>query len=109
MLSVNAIIQNARRAGVSIPAFNITYLPMAKPVIQAVADQDAFALIELARLEWVKFEARSPAALAEEFAKWDQPRHVRLHLDHVPVIDEDHQSVDYLAILREAWALATSR
>ena len=105
MLSVKAIIQNARRAGVSIPAFNIPYLPMAKPVIQAGADQDAFALIELARLEWVKFEARSPAALAEEFAKWDQPRHVRLHLDHVPVIDEDQQSVDYLAILREALGL----
>jgi ketose-bisphosphate aldolase len=43
--------------------------------------------------------------VAEEFAKWNQPKHVRLHLDHIPVIDEDKQAVDYLAIIREALAL----
>jgi fructose-bisphosphate aldolase class II len=102
MLNVAEIMKNARRAGVGIPAFNVPYLPMVKPVIQAVADQDSFALIEVARLEWVKFEAKSTAAVAEEFAKWNQPKHVRLHLDHVPVIDEDKQLVDYLAIVREA-------
>jgi fructose-bisphosphate aldolase class II len=105
MLTVAEIMQNARRAGVGIPAFNIPYLPMVQPVIQAVVDQDSFALVEVARLEWVKFESRSPAAVAEEFAKWDQPKHVRLHLDHVPVIDEDRQAVDYLAIIREALTL----
>ena len=105
MLTVAEIMQNARRAGVGIPAFNIPYLPMVQPVIQAVADQDSFALVEVARLEWVKFESRSPAAVAEEFARWDQPRHVRLHLDHIPVIDEDQQAVDFLAIIREALAL----
>ncbi len=105
MVTVAEIMQKARRAGVGIPAFNIPYLPMVQPVIQAVADEDAFALVEVARLEWVKFESGSPAAVAEEFAKWDQPRHVRLHLDHIPVIDEDHQRVDYLAIIREALAL----
>jgi fructose-bisphosphate aldolase class II len=105
MLSVAEIMQNARRAGLGIPAFNVPYLPMVQPVIQAVADQDSFALVEVARLEWVKFESQSPAAVAEEFAKWDQPRHVRLHLDHIPVIDEDKQAVDYLAIIREALTL----
>jgi ketose-bisphosphate aldolase len=85
-----------------IPAFNVPYLPMIKPVIRAVVDQDCFALIEVARLEWIKFEAQSPAAVMEEFVKWNEPDYVRIHLDHVPVIDEDNQRVDFLAIIREA-------
>jgi ketose-bisphosphate aldolase len=105
MLSTASIMNNARRIGVAIPAFNVPYLPMVEPVIRAVADQDSFALIETARLEWIKFQAQGPAAVAEEFAKWNRPECVRLHLDHVPVIDEDNQRVDYLAIMREALAL----
>jgi ketose-bisphosphate aldolase len=96
---------NALRAGVVIPAFNIPYLPMVEPVIRAVADQDAFALVAVARPEWMKFEAKSMAAVAAEFGRWNDPAHVRLHLDHVPVIDEDGQQVDYLALIGEALAL----
>lgn len=96
------IINNAVRAGVVIPAFNVPYLPMIKPVIWAVVDQDCFALIEVARLEWIKFEAGGPAAVMAEFMKWNEPDYVRIHLDHVPVIDEDNQRVDFLAIIREA-------
>jgi ketose-bisphosphate aldolase len=59
-------------------------------------------LIEVARLEWIKFAAESPAAVMEEFQKWQDPDHVRIHLDHVPVIDEDGQRVDYLSVIREA-------
>jgi ketose-bisphosphate aldolase len=98
-------MNNARRIGVAIPAFNVPYLPMVEPVIRAVADQDSFALVEVARLEWVKFESKSLTAVAKEFSKWNRPEYVRLHLDHVPVIDEDNQQVDYLAIMREALAL----
>jgi ketose-bisphosphate aldolase len=105
MLSTSDIMRNAQRAGAALPAFNIPYLPMMQPVIQAVADQDSFALVAVARPEWVKFEAKSPAAVLEEFMRWNQPDHVRLHLDHVPVIDEDNQQVDYLAIIREALEL----
>ena len=105
MLGTASIMNNARRIGVAIPAFNVPYLPMVEPVIRAVADQDSFALIETARLEWIKFQAQGLAAVAEEFAKWNRPECVRLHLDHVPVIDEDNQRVDYLAIMREALAL----
>jgi fructose-bisphosphate aldolase class II len=86
----------------AIPAFNVPYLPMVQPVIQAVVDRDSFALVETARLEWIKFEAQSPRAVMEEFQKWNEPDHVRLHLDHVPVIDEDNLTVDYLAIIRDA-------
>jgi len=99
------IIRNALKAGLVVPAFNVPYLPMVEPVIEAVADQDAFALIATARLEWIKFESQGLAPVMEEFEKWHRPDHVRLHLDHVPVIDEDHLKVDYLPILREAIAL----
>jgi fructose-bisphosphate aldolase class II len=102
MQSTADIINHAVQAGVVIPAFNVPYLPMIKPVIRAVVDQDCFALIEVARLEWIKFEAGGPAAAMEEFMKWSEPDYVRIHLDHVPVIDEDNQRVDFLTIIREA-------
>jgi len=99
------IVKNALKAGIVVPAFNIPYLPMMKPVIEAVVDQDCFALVEVARLEWIKFESQSMAAVMAEFKKWQQPDHVRIHLDHVPVIDEDDLEVDYLSIIREAIGL----
>lgn len=102
MLNTADIISNAQKAGIAVPAFNVPYLPMVEPVIQAVVDQDSFALIAVARLEWIKFESGSPAAVMEEFVKWNEPDYVRLHLDHVPVIDEDDLEVDYLPIIREA-------
>jgi fructose-bisphosphate aldolase class II len=105
MRSLTEIMSNARRAELVIPAFNVPYLPMVRPVVQAVVDQNAFALVETARLEWLKFEARSLVAVFEEFARWKQPDHVRLHLDHIPVIDEDQQRVDYLSLIREAIAV----
>ncbi len=99
---VAEIFQRARALGVAIPAFNIPYLPMLEAVVQAVVAQDSFALVEVARPEWIKFEAGGPAAVAAEFARWRSPDHVRLHLDHIPVIDEDGQRVDYLPIFQEA-------
>ena len=105
MRTVAEIIRKVYDIGIAIPAFNIPYLPMMEPVVQAVIDVDSFALIETARLEWIKFESKGPASVAEEFAVWGKPDYVRLHLDHVPVIDEDNLSVDYLPIFREALAL----
>ena len=102
MLSVNAVVDKARQFGLAIPAFNVPYLPMIEPVVQAVVDQDSFALIDSARLEWLKFESKGPAAVAAEFARWRKPEYVRLHLDHVPVIDEDDRRVDVLPIFKEA-------
>lgn len=105
MRTVAEIIRKVYDIGIAIPAFNIPYLPMMEPVVQAVIDVDSFALIETARLEWIKFESKGLAFVAEEFARWGKPDYVRLHLDHVPVIDEDDLSVDYLPIFREALAL----
>jgi fructose-bisphosphate aldolase, class II len=59
MLSTTDIMLNARRSGTVLLAFNVPYLPMIEPVIKAVVDNDSFALVEVARLEWTKFEAGS--------------------------------------------------
>jgi fructose-bisphosphate aldolase class II len=96
------VVRCASQAGTAIPAFNVAYLPMVEPVIRAVVDQDSLALVETARLEWLKFGSQGPAAVAAEFLKWNAPDHVRLHLDHVPVIDEDGERVDYVPIIRQA-------
>ena len=101
-MELKNIVQNALKEGVAIPAFNIPYLPMLEPVVRAVVDLNSFALIETARLEWFKFEAGSPEAVAQEFFRWQKPEYVRLHLDHVPVIDEDDQRVDYLTVIQQA-------
>ncbi len=98
-------LRNALKAGLVVPAFNVPYLPMIEPVVQAIVGQDVFALIETSRLEWLKFESHSPDAVMEAFQKFAQPEYVRLHLDHVPVIDEDNQHVDYVPIFKEALAL----
>ncbi|MGE5601453.1 MAG: class II fructose-bisphosphate aldolase [Nitrososphaerales archaeon] len=105
MTAVADIMLKAHELGLGVPAFNIPYLPMVEPVCKAVKAADSFSLVEVARPEWMKFQAKSLAAVAEEFGKWADRDHVRLHLDHVPVIDEDHRRVDYLPIFREAVSL----
>jgi len=104
MIGSAEIIRRARQAGLVVPAFNIPYLPMVEPVVRAVADEDSFALVQVARLEWEKFGSGSLEAVAEEFRRHEDPDHVRLHLDHIPVIDEDHRQVDYLPLIRRAIA-----
>lgn len=101
-IKIGTILQRAHHLGLAIPAFNIPYLPMVEPVVQAVVDLDSFSLVDVARLEWIKFESGGPAQVAEEFARWRRPDHVRLHLDHIPVIDEDNLQVDYLPIIQQA-------
>jgi ketose-bisphosphate aldolase len=105
MKSVGEIILQARELGLGIPAFNIAHLPMIEPVIRAVRDQDSFALLEVSRVDWVKFGAQSLAAVIGEFKKHNDSRYVRIHLDHVPVIDEDQKKVDYRSIIEEAISL----
>jgi len=102
MQGTGDIIRKAWKAGIVVPAFNVPYFPMVEPVARAVVDLDSFALIETARLEWFKFEAGGPAAVMAEFLKWNDPAHVRIHLDHVPVVDEDGLRTNYLSIIKEA-------
>ena len=85
-----------------IPAFNIPYLPMVEPVTQAIADENSVAMVQVARLEWEKFESESPEAVAKEYFKFQKPGYTLLHLDHVPAIDEDQKEVDFLPLLQRA-------
>lgn len=96
------IIKLANEKGIPVPAFNIPYLPMMEPVVKAIVDSNTFALIEVARLEWEKFGSISLEAVMEEYQKWHNPGFMRIHLDHVPVIDEDDKLVDYLTIIEKA-------
>jgi ketose-bisphosphate aldolase len=72
------------------------------PVVAALRDMESFGLIAVARPEWMKFEARSPKAIHDEYQRVKDEKFTRLHLDHVPVIDEDNLRVDYLVVIREA-------
>jgi hypothetical protein len=45
---------------------------MMEPVIRAVVDQDAFALIATASIEWKRFESRGLAQVKAEFDRWVQ-------------------------------------
>jgi len=105
VINANAInakeaVRRARQHGVVVPAYNIPFLPMMKPVIQAVVDENSIAMVQVARLEWNKFGSQSLEAVAQEYNAYRDPLRTLLHLDHVPVIDEDLQEVDYLPILQ---------
>jgi ketose-bisphosphate aldolase len=100
--STAEIVQRALQGKTVVPGFNIPYLPMVEPVVRALRDTNSFGLIMVARLEWEKFESRSLEAIGAEYQKHNDRRHTRLHLDHVPVIDEDNLRVDYVEIISRA-------
>jgi ketose-bisphosphate aldolase len=99
------IIRSAYEKHILVPAFNIPYLPMMQPVIEAIKATRCFALIQVARLEWEKFEAGSLEAVREEYERFKDEQYMRLHLDHTPVIDEDGERVNFLDIIQEAITL----
>jgi len=96
------LVHRALKTGTVIPGFNIPYLPMMEPVVRALRDTNSFGLIMVARLEWVKFESGSLEAIRDEYERVKDLDHTRLHLDHVPVIDEDDLRVDYKEIVQRA-------
>ena len=96
------IVTKAWMSGNVVPGFNIPYLPMMEPVVRALHDCNSFGLIMVARLEWEKFESKSLRAIHDEYEKVKDCNHTRLHLDHVPVIDEDNLRVDFESIIAEA-------
>ena len=102
MLNAKETVLLARQKEIAIPALNIPYLPMVEPVTQAVKDANCIAIVHVARVEWEKFSAKSLEAVAEEYRKFEKPENTILGLDHVPVIDEDLKSIDYLSIIRRA-------
>lgn len=96
------VVQRARSLGKCIPAFNVPHIPMVKPIAQAIADENSVAMIQVARVEWEKFQSESLERIAEEYEKYQIPGHTLLHLDHIPVIDEDYKKVDYAELVKRA-------
>lgn len=99
---IEVILKKAWKQGIVIPGFNIPYLPMMEPVVRALRDTETFGVIMVARLEWMKFKSGSMKMIRDEYEKVKDLRYTRLHLDHVPVIDEDHLHTNYESIISEA-------
>ena len=95
------IMESAYRAHGLVPAFNIAHLPMLKPVVETLKELNSFGLIEVSRPDVEKFGAKSFSAVAEEFKNQADPAYCRLHLDHIPVIDEDLKPVDWEPLIRK--------
>lgn len=104
MKTTSQIMQTAFEKGILVPAFNVPYLPMIKPIIEALRDENTFGLVEVARLEWEKFQSKGYKEVYEEYSKYQDERVSRIHLDHVPVIDEDFFEVDYMSVIKGALA-----
>ena len=102
MNDIARIMRKAYEKHIIIPAFNVPHLPMMEPVVLALRETRSFGLIAVARLEWMKFAAQSVAAVAAEYERVGDASVTRLHLDHVPVIDEDHLLVDYMYDIKTA-------
>ncbi len=102
MKSSREIVNRASELGIALPAFNIPFPPMMKAVVRAVADEDSFALVEVARIEWLTFEIEGMERFMEEYRACAEPGHVRTHLDHIPVLDEEGRSVEYRPFIEKA-------
>ncbi|NLJ37941.1 MAG: class II fructose-bisphosphate aldolase [Candidatus Atribacteria bacterium] len=100
--SLKEIMKTASNKHLVIPAFNIPYLPMMEAIIEALKEIECFALIEVARPDINRFQARSFAAIKKEFDRCKDTSVARLHQDHVPVIDEEGKEVDWKLLITEA-------
>jgi ketose-bisphosphate aldolase len=99
---IREIIKNAWKNEIIVPGFNIPYLPMMEPVVRALVDSGTFGLVMVARLEWIKFKAGGIKQIYDEYKKNEQRQFMRLHLDHIPVIDEDNLYTNFEEIIAEA-------
>lgn len=101
-ISISLIMKKAQELKIVIPAFNISYLPLVKPVAEVLKEMETFGLIEVSRPDVEKFEAKSFAAVYNEYYKYADLKYMRLHQDHIPVIDEDGKIVDWKNLIQEA-------
>jgi len=98
------MMQSACEKQILIPAFNIAYLPMTRPVARTLERLGTFGLIEAAMPDIKRFGAKSFEAVADEYRKEANPEFVALHLDHIPVIDEEHKRLDWESFIRKGVA-----
>ena len=103
-MTSNEIMLKVLQHGKVTASFSISYLPMIEPIVRACRDANSLGQIAVARADWVRFEAGNIKAVHDEYGRWDVPRFVTLHLDHIPVV-EDGATVDYESIIGEAISL----
>lgn len=101
-MKIIEIMKKAREKGILVPAMNVAHLPMTEPIVRAAADTGTFALIEVSRVDWNNFGAGSLKDVFLEYEKYKDEKFTRLHLDHIPVIDESQVRLDYMSFIREA-------
>lgn len=99
------LVLRAWKLGLALPSFNVPHLPMMEPIIKALRDTGTMGQVAVARVEWKRFAAGGPTPIFEEYQRFKDERFVRLHLDHIPVIDEDQERVDYVPLFTEALGL----
>ena len=97
-------MQSAVEQGIVIPAFNVFHLPMICTIVEALAKHNTFGLVEVSRIDMVKFQAKGVAEVFDEYRKCAKPM-TALHLDHTPVIDEDGLHCDWESMISEAISL----
>jgi ketose-bisphosphate aldolase len=102
---VMTYMKRAYEQGVLVPAFNAAYTEMVKPICDTLKRFGTFGMCEVARPDIEKFGAKGFDVIFREYRKYADPEYVSLHQDHVPVIDEDGEEVDYMSLLRQAIGL----
>lgn len=102
MLSSRTLMLNAVARKRIIPSFNVSYLPMIEPIVRALRDANSFGQIAVSQVDWDQFEAGGPGIACKEYQKFRDERHTRIHLDHVPVVDEHGDPNDFETIIGDA-------
>jgi ketose-bisphosphate aldolase len=99
--SLDDIMCEAFKAHILVPAFNIAYLPIVEPAVVILRELECFSLLEVSLPDIEKFGAQSLSAVQKEYRKFEDKAYTRLHLDHVPVINENGDLIDWKKIIHE--------
>ena len=102
-IDIKGIMNKASKRRILIPAFNVPYLPLIKPIVDALERCNTFALIQVSRPDVEKLKAKSLEAVLKEYQRIvDNKEMIGLHLDHIPVIDEDGLQVSWKKLIQKA-------
>jgi len=102
---VAEIMRQAYRHRVLVPAFNIAYISMIKPVVESLKKYRTFGLVEVSRPDVEKFGASSFKEVSQKYYALGERVFTRLHLDHIPVIDEEGEKVNWEELIQTALLL----
>lgn len=103
--AISKIVTQAYNNRILVPAFNFSYIPMIKPILEILKQTSTFAIGEVALQEIRYFGIKSFQQVAEEYFRLADRKFSRLHLDHIPVIDENGERVDWKPLIEMALKL----